>query len=132
MSEWNYFAAGILLMIALDAGWLFIRLYKRNQIQDRRLIVQKQDIESLQYEVSELTRRMDIVNGAKKRGKDHMAWNFRAGVEHQALELADVLSQLDAMRDRVETILGGEIKLRQGIFDPEKPIKEYTRKEDNL
>ncbi len=132
MSEWNYFAAGILLMIGVIAGWLIVRLQHRSKVQEYRLSLQKSDIEALIKQVAALEKRMDIFNGASRHGKEHWQWNAKAGTEHLALLLVQKIEAEEASLALSKTILGTAIEVRKGEFDPEKTMKEYQREDENL
>ena len=111
MSEWNYFIAGILLVIGLDAGWLIIQLHRR---------------------LSELEHWRREINGNAKRGPKHLAWNTRAGLEHEALLVVEHIEDLKASLARAETILDGLKVIRNCKFDPDKPERDYAKKEEQL
>ena len=118
MSEWNYFLAGILLMIGLDAGYLFYRLYQRVRKQSQR--------------ITDLEERMNYYNGAGKRGKPHMSWNVRYFTDDISTRIFELAHNNKVNSDLLETLFAEVEMMRKGLYNPDKPEREYAKKEDQL
>ncbi len=80
MNGWLYFLAGILLMIAIDAGWLFIRLHRRIANQSQR--------------ISELEQRINRIDEHNPRSRLDYSYNTKAALETMAL---DIVIMIDAV-----------------------------------
>ena len=125
MNEWNYFIAGILLVIGIDAGLLIRQLFQK-AAKNRKHIGELTD------QIAKLKERLDIHDRASSRARTSMGYNVNAEVLNitSDLELLAMNRQRDS--DLIDTAIARLIMIQKGDVKPDKPNRDYLKERKNL
>ena len=113
MNEWNYFIAGILLVIGVDAGLLIRQLFQK-AAKNRK-------------HIEELEKRLDIHDRASSRARTGMGYNVNAEVLNVTSDLELLAMNCQRDSDLIDTAIARLIMIQKGDVKPDKPNRDYLK-----
>ena len=132
MNEWNYFVAGILLMVGIDAGLLIRQLFQKAAKNRKHIEELTGRLGEQSDQIAKLKERLDIHDCASRRARPDMGYNDRAEVLNVTSDLELLAMNNKRDRDLIETAIARTIMIQKGDVKPDKPNRDYLKERSNL
>ncbi len=132
MNEWNYFIAGILLMIGIDAGLLIRQLFQKAAKNHKHIEELTGKIGEQRDQIAKLEERLDIHDRASSRARTGMGYNVNAEVLNVTSDLELLAMNCQRDSDLIDTAIARLIMIQKGDVKPDKPNRDYLKVKENL